>query len=85
MTDGQQQWFHFGPWVFSIDAAQPLLTAAPRDTHELDVATWATAYGITHLDDRRAVTLIGPAPGAVDRRHAMRPTRPGPCSSASSA
>jgi hypothetical protein len=80
MSNHQQQWFHFGPWVFSIDAAQALIDAAPRDTHDLDVITWATAYGLTHLDDphRSAVNLIGPAPGAVDRLYALRTdlTRP---------
>ncbi len=73
MSDHQQQWFHFGPWVFNIDSAHRLLADAPRDTHDLDVTTWATAYGLTHLDspDRTAVNLIGPAPGAVDRLYAM--------------
>lgn len=73
MSEHQEQWFHFGPWVFNIDAAHILLADAPRDTHDLDVTTWATAYGLTHLDDpdRTAVNLIGPVPGAVDRLHAM--------------
>jgi hypothetical protein len=73
MSNNQEQWFHFGPWVFSIDAAQELIAAAPRDTVDLDVMTWATAYGITHLDDprRTAVNLIGPTPDAVDRLYAM--------------
>lgn len=73
MTGRQQQWFHFGPWVFSIDAAHALITATPRDTVALDVAAWATAYGLTHLDDahRSAVNLISPTPDAVDRLYAM--------------
>lgn len=68
-----QQWFHFGPWVFSIDAAEALVAATPRDTQHLDVATWAAAYGLTHLDDphRGAVSLIGPASHALDRAYAM--------------
>ncbi len=73
MSNQHQQWFHLGPWAFNIDAAHRLLADAPRDTHNLDVTTWATAYGLTHLDspDRTAVNLIGPAPGAVDRLYAM--------------
>jgi len=73
MSGHQEQWFHFGPWVFFIDAAQTLIAAAPRDTVGLDVRAWATAYGLTHLDDphRTAVNLIGPAPGAVDRLYAL--------------
>ncbi|WP_327038101.1 hypothetical protein [Micromonospora maris] len=69
----QAQWFHFGPWVFSIDAAQTLIAATPRDTQPLDVTTWATAYGLTRLDDphQRAVSLIGPTSTALNRTHAM--------------
>ncbi|AEB44281.1 hypothetical protein [Micromonospora maris] len=68
----QAQWFHFGPWVFSIDAAQALIAAAPRDTQPLDVPTWARAYGLIRLDDphQRAVSLIGPTSTALDRAHA---------------
>ena len=64
MSDHQEQWFHFGPWVFDIAAAQTLIAAVPRDTVALAVKPWATAYGLTHLDDphRMAVNLIGPAP-----------------------
>ena len=70
---GHEQWFHFGPWVFSIDAAEKLITAAPRDTLALAVPAWATAYRLTRLDDphRTAVSLIGPAPDAFDRDYAM--------------
>jgi len=73
MTGRQQQWSHFGPWVFSIDAAQTLLAAAPRDTVALDVTAWATAYGLTHLHDphRMAINLIGPTPDSLDRLYAM--------------
>ncbi|GAB3864133.1 hypothetical protein GCM10029963_74010 [Micromonospora andamanensis] len=69
----QPQWFHFGPWVFSIDAAQALIATTPRDTQPLDVTTWATAYGLTRLDDprQRAVSLTGPTSTALDRAHAM--------------
>jgi hypothetical protein len=68
-----QQWFHFGPWVFSIDAAEALIIAAPRDTRPLDVPTWATAYGLTRLDDPdpRTVGLLGPASHALHRAYAM--------------
>jgi hypothetical protein len=71
---GRQQWFHFGPWVFSIDAAQALIAAAPRDTRSLDVTAWATAYGLTRLDDpdHTGVNLIGPTPDGLDRLYAMR-------------
>lgn len=67
------QWFHFGPWVFSIDAAEALIAAAPHEQLDLDVTAWATAYGITRLDDPHpaAVTLIGPTRDAVDRDYAM--------------
>ncbi|GIE91632.1 hypothetical protein [Actinoplanes regularis] len=73
MTGRQEQWFHFGPWVFSIDAAQALIAAAPRDTVSLPVTAWATAYGLTQLDDphRTAANLIGPTSDAVDRLYAM--------------
>ncbi len=67
------QWFHFGPWVFSIDAAEALIAAAPHERLDLDVTAWATAYGITRLDDRQptSVNLIGPTRDAVDRDYAM--------------
>ena len=67
------QWFHFGPWVFSIDAAEALIATAPRDTQPLDVTAWATAYGLTRLDDphQRTVSLIGPTSTALDRAYAM--------------
>ena len=74
MTGARQpQWFHFGPWVFSIDAAQALIAATPRDTQPLDVTTWARAYGLTRLDDphQRTVSLIGPTSTALNRAHAM--------------
>lgn len=69
----QPQWFHFGPWVFSIDTAEALIAATPRDTRPLDVATWATAYGLARLDDphQRTVSLIGPTSTALDRAYAM--------------
>ncbi|MFI1995289.1 hypothetical protein [Actinoplanes sp. NPDC020271] len=73
MTGQLEQWFHFGPWVFDISAATALVAAAPRDTHDLDVTAWATAYGLTHLDDEKPTTasLIGPTPDGLDRLYAM--------------
>jgi hypothetical protein len=73
MTGDRDEWFHFGPWVFSINAAQALIAATPRPTVSLDVTEWATAYGLTHLDDphRTSINLIGPTPGSVDRLYAM--------------
>ena len=73
MTGHQQQWFHFGPWVFSIDAAQALIAAAPRDILALNVTAWATAYGLTRLDDpdHTSINLIGPASDGLDRLYAM--------------
>ncbi|MFI5893823.1 hypothetical protein ACIA5D_27350 [Actinoplanes sp. NPDC051513] len=71
MTGRQQQWFHFGPWVFDIDAAQALIASAPRDALALDVTTWATAYGLTRLDDPTRVNLIGPTSDGIDRLYAM--------------
>ncbi|MDG6108784.1 hypothetical protein Daura_06290 [Dactylosporangium aurantiacum] len=67
------QWFHFGPWTFSIDAADALIAARPRGIQRIDVATWAEAYGLTHLDehDRRGVSLIGPASDSFNRAYAM--------------
>ncbi|MEV4544669.1 hypothetical protein [Micromonospora echinaurantiaca] len=67
----QPQWFHFGPWVFSIDAAEALITTTPRDTRSLDVMTWATAYGLTRLDEPRTVSLIGPTSTGLNRAYAM--------------
>lgn len=73
MTSRPPQWFHFGPWVFDIDAALALIYAAPRDTHALDVTAWATGYGLTRLDDPNHTTgnLIGPASDGLDRLFAM--------------
>ncbi len=73
MTEPTHQWFHFGPWVFSVDAALALIAATPRDTRPLDVATWAQAYGLTHLDnpDSSTIGLIGPARDGLDRAYAM--------------
>jgi hypothetical protein len=73
VTGRQQQWFHFGPWVFDIDAAQALIAAAPRDTLALNVTAWATAYGLTRHDDpdHTTVNLIGPTPDGLDRLYAM--------------
>lgn len=73
MTDRQPQWFHFGPWVFDIDAALALIAAAPRDTRALDVTTWASAYGLTRIDDpdRITVNLFGPTSDGLDRLYAM--------------
>ncbi|WP_327643665.1 hypothetical protein [Micromonospora zamorensis] len=67
------QWFHFGPWVFSIDAAQALIAASPRDTWPLDVSAWAAAYGLAHLDNFNpwATSLIGPTSTALNRTYAM--------------
>lgn len=68
-----QQWFHFGPWVFSIHAAETLIAAQPRPTRLIDVPAWATAFGLTRLDDphRRTISLIGPTSDAFDRDYAM--------------
>lgn len=67
------QWFHFGAWVFSIDAAEALIAGAPRKPQSLDVATWAAAYGLTHLDNPHPhrINLIGPASNTLDRAYAM--------------
>ncbi|MEV4709679.1 hypothetical protein [Actinoplanes sp. NPDC049316] len=73
MAAREPQWFHFGPWVFDIDAALALIAATPHETQQLDVTAWATAYSLHHLDDpqRLAVSLIGPTRDAVDRLYAM--------------
>ncbi|WP_328383608.1 hypothetical protein OHQ88_14010 [Micromonospora zamorensis] len=67
------QWFRFGPWVFSIDAARALIAASPRDTRPLDVPAWAAAYGLAHLDNPNpwATSLIGPTSTALNRTYAM--------------
>ncbi|MEU8264679.1 hypothetical protein AB0C02_29180 [Micromonospora sp. NPDC048999] len=69
----QPQWFHFGPWVFSVDAAETLIATTPRSPQHLDVTAWATAYGLTQLDDPnpRVVSLIGPTSNALNRAYAM--------------
>ncbi|KAB1116833.1 hypothetical protein F6X54_10135 [Micromonospora aurantiaca] len=69
----QPQWFHFGPWVFSINAAQALIAASPRDTRPLNVPAWANAYGLAHLDNPNpwATSLIGPTSTALNRTYAM--------------
>ncbi|HZO65257.1 MAG TPA: hypothetical protein VFB74_09655 [Kribbellaceae bacterium] len=75
------QWFYFGPWAFSIDEAEALITAHPREPGSLNVAAWANAYGLTHIDDPdpRTISLIGPTPDGLDREHAMATdlTKPG--------
>ncbi|MCM0673670.1 hypothetical protein NCC78_02950 [Micromonospora phytophila] len=70
---GLPQWFHVGPWVFSIDAAQALIAASPRDTRPRDVLAWAAAYGLTHLGNPNpwATSLIGPTSTALNRSYAM--------------
>ncbi|KOX06636.1 hypothetical protein V6W11_27955 [Micromonospora profundi] len=65
------QWFHFGPWVFSIDAAQALIAASPRATQPLDVPAWAAAYGLAYLDNAWATSLIGLTSTALNRTYAM--------------
>ncbi|MEU4693753.1 hypothetical protein [Actinoplanes sp. NPDC023714] len=67
------QFFQFGPWVFSIDAAEAAITAEPRPTQPLPVAAWAAFYGLKHLDDprRSAAALIGPTSDGLDREYAM--------------
>ncbi|GIF98319.1 hypothetical protein [Catellatospora citrea] len=73
MSEPVKQWFHFGPWVFSIHAAMALIAATPRAAQLLDVATWAKAYGLTRLDDppSQTINLIGPASDSLDRVYAM--------------
>ncbi|MFI7517533.1 hypothetical protein ACIBVK_28960 [Micromonospora echinofusca] len=74
MSNGRlPQLFYIGPWVFDIDTAQALITATPRDTHAIDVAAWATAYGLAQLDNPNpwATSLIGPAHNALNRDYAM--------------
>jgi len=67
------QWFYFGPWAFSIDEAETLIAASPREPASLNVAAWANAYGLTHIDDPnpRAVNLIGPTRDGLNRDYAM--------------
>jgi hypothetical protein len=67
------QWFRFGPWTFAVHTAEDLIAAAPRATTSIDVAAWATAYGLTRIDNktRRAVSLLGPAADGFDRTYAM--------------
>ncbi|MBQ1011079.1 hypothetical protein KBX53_08975 [Micromonospora sp. M51] len=65
------QWFHFGPWVFSIDTAQAVIAASPRDTRPLDVPAWAAAYGLAHLDNLWTTSVIGPSSTALNRTYAM--------------
>ncbi|WP_117214749.1 hypothetical protein [Allorhizocola rhizosphaerae] len=67
------QWFYFGPWAFSIDEAQALIADHPREPASLNVAAWANAYGLTHIDDPdpRTVSLIGPTRDSLDREYAM--------------
>jgi hypothetical protein len=67
------QWFHFGPWAFSIDEAVALIAGSPREPHSLNVAAWANAFGLTHIDDAEphTINLIGPTPGSFNRNHAM--------------
>ncbi|MFI6263262.1 hypothetical protein [Micromonospora sp. NPDC051006] len=73
MTETNPQWFHFGPWVFSINAAQALIAPAPRDARPLDVAAWAQAYDLTDIDNphARTISLIGVTRNGLDRAYAM--------------
>lgn len=45
-----RQWFHFGPWTFSIDQAETVIAERPREPHTLDVAAWANAHGLNDID-----------------------------------
>lgn len=67
------QWFYFGPWTFSIDEAETLIADQPREPASLNVAAWANAYGLTHIDDPnpRSVNLIGPTRDGLNREYAM--------------
>lgn len=73
MTEPTPQWFHFGPWVFSIHTAMALITATPRPARRIDVTAWAKAYGLTRLDDppSQTIGLISPASDGFDRDYAM--------------
>jgi hypothetical protein len=68
-----RQWFHFGPWALSIDDAQVLIADHPRESHSLDVAVWANAYGLTGIDDPHphTISLVGPTRAGLDRAYAM--------------
>jgi hypothetical protein len=67
------QWFYFGPWAFSIDEAETLIADQPREPGSLNVAAWANAYGLTHIDDPdpRTISLIGPTRDGLNREYAM--------------
>ncbi|UQU66797.1 hypothetical protein COUCH_11235 [Couchioplanes caeruleus] len=58
MAARQPQRFHFGPWVFDIDAALKLIAATPHETQQLDVQAWATAYSLHHLDDPQRLAVL---------------------------
>jgi hypothetical protein len=68
-----EQRYYFGPWAFSIDEAQKLIADRPREPHSLDVAAWANAYGLTHIDDpdTHTVNFIGPTREGLNREYAM--------------
>ncbi|MFC3499916.1 hypothetical protein ACFOOK_02860 [Micromonospora krabiensis] len=72
MTEPHPQWFHFGPWIFAVDTALALITAARRDTRPLDVAAWAQACGLSHLDNTnaRTISLVGATRDGLDRSYA---------------
>ncbi|MBB2940513.1 hypothetical protein FB565_000217 [Actinoplanes lutulentus] len=67
------QWFSFGPWAFSIDAAEAAIAARHRPIQPIPVDAWASFYGLKHLGDprRSAAALIGPTSDALDREYAM--------------
>lgn len=71
--DRPEQWFYFGPWAFSIDEADALIADRPREPDILNVAAWANAYGLTHIDDPnpRTISLIGPTSDSLNREYAM--------------
>lgn len=72
-TSRPPQWFYFGPWAFSIDEAETLIAVQPREPASLNVAVWANAYGLTHIDDPnpRTVSLLGPTRDGLNRDYAM--------------
>jgi hypothetical protein len=56
-----EQYYFFGAWRFDIQAAPVLLAGRSRDPVPIDVADWASFYGLDAIGNSR-ISILGPGP-----------------------
>jgi hypothetical protein len=56
-----EQHFFFGAWRYDIQFAFALIQAHPRDPVQIDVADWASFYGLDAIGTDR-IPILGPGP-----------------------